>query len=94
MFLEYYVPTDKTLDLKIYRNVKAAASITKACAGATPSGGDTDLREFIHRTIKLGIPGRYLSFEFSNDEDVSGWEVMSFVLYGRSRGGRRTITPS
>jgi len=94
MFLEYYVPTGKTLDLKIYRNVKAAASLTKACAGATPSGGDTALRGFIHRQIKLGIPGRYLSFEFSNDEDVSGWEVMSFVLYGRSRGGRRTITPS
>lgn len=85
---------DKHINLKIYRNVEEEAAFDKDYPGRTPSGGDTDLREFIERGIKLRVPGNYFSLEFSNSEDVSAWEVMNFVLYGRSKSPKKKVEPS
>ena len=85
---------DKHINLKIFRDVQLEPVLEKAYPGQFPTGGDADLRKFMQRKIKLGIPGSFFSFEFSNNEVTSDWEVMGLVLYGRSRGLRKTVMPS
>jgi len=88
------VSIDRHTNLKIYKDVKETPSINRDYPGRTPSGGDTALRKFIQRRIKPRVTGSYFSVEFGNAENVADWEVMSFILYARTRGPKGIIKPS
>lgn len=92
--MHYVLPDNKTITLKVYRNLRKTPFATISLPGSTPTAGglDEELRKEIMKIVKLGVRGYCVLFEFSNDEDCGGeCRIIGWKAYYAKRFWKRSM---
>lgn len=84
--LEYECPTDMKIVCNLYVNMDKDVARTKDMTGKSPSATDIELRRPIYDFAELGLRAKWVSIEFTNNQNVGGdLKLNECALYYKPR---------
>lgn len=84
--LEYECPTNMKIVCNLYVNMDKDVARTKDMTGKSPSATDIELRRPIYDFAELGLRAKWVSIEFTNNQNVGGdLKLNECALYYKPR---------